>query len=442
MQNAPDAATTTQAAPQPASQTDPAGSPNLPPVGEYREAFAAIDDLPSSGLSGNPDPPRQPKPAEADPEPKEKGPPKEPAEKPAPSKEGKAKRRLPDDIDGLVNPKTKTEPDTKPVPEKIDDSEFEAESVPKRLREQYKMTRAELEKREARIKELEESTERVKKDTSDSVRGEYEKRLAEVDRRRVELESEVRFLDYTKSSEYREKYFEPLKAAWGETLAAIEGMTVTDSEGTEREVTSTDISQLLALPNPQARKLAHEMFGTAAPEIMNYRARLMRLTADRDKALDEWKKNGSEREKQMLEQRAEMIKTWEGDVKGYQEDYPELFGPKDGDAEGNEYLKQGYSLARKAFLAEGVKEGLSPELRMQEVLGAQTALTLRAMAYPRMLRDLNKTREENEALKAKLKEYEGSEPDLGGKPNRGEPGRADKDRSAEEMIDAIPGSSY
>ena len=434
-------ATTEAPSPAPSPQGTPtelAGSPNLPPVGEYKEAFSAIDDIPATGFDGKHDDP-PPKPADRSPEPKpgDRDDPKPGKEDPKPSK-----RRLPEDIDGLVKPKPKADSGKKPEDEKVEDSEFEAEAVPKRLRETYRATKENLTKAEQRVRELEETVEKAKKETADSVRTEYEKKLEDIDRRRAELETELRFSNYSKSEEYKEKYHGPLREAWKETLAGIEGMTVEDSEGNTREVNSDDISRLMAMPNAQARKVATEMFGTAASEIMQYRAKLMGLTTARDKALEEWRTKGSEREAQMAKDRQAMVKSWESDIQGYQTDYPELFGKRDGDADGNALIDAGNRLARKAFLAEGIPDGLTPEQRREEVLGAQTMTALRAMAYPRVLRDLNAAKSEIEELKSKLAEYQGTEPEPGGKPSRGGTSGSGKEATPEDAIDSIIGEGY
>jgi hypothetical protein len=415
-----------------------------PPLGDFREAFSAIDDIPSIG--GDDSGSRQSEPNRDTPAPKDK--PAKPAteqQRQEPAKDKPAKRSLGEDIEGVLKPKEQPKQgDQKPAQSGEDpDRLFESPETPKRLRETYKATKAELEKTSSRVKELEASVERAKAEASESVRKDYETRLAASEKRRAELDTELRFLDYQRSEDYNSKYHTPLRDAWKETMSAVNGMTITDAEGNEREVAPHDIAALLTMANPAARKAAERMFGTAAPEIMTYRQKLMGLTTAREKALEEWKVKGSERDEQVAKERQEIVKRWESDIDGYREDHPELFGDREGDEGGNQLIRSGLKLARTAFLAEGVPDGLTTTQRREAVLNAQSQLTVRAMAFPRVLRDLKSAEAEIESLRTRLAEYESTELEPGNRrQGESESGRGKRDLSPEEQIDALPGVRF
>lgn len=420
---------------QPGSGSSPDGSP---PLGDFREAFSAIDDIPSIGSETEPKPERT-----------EASPKKEVPEKPKtePAKEKPTKRSLGEDIDGVLKPKEQPQKqDQKPAQNGDDpDRLFEAPETPRRLRETYKATKAELEKTSFRVKELEESIERARTEASESVRKDYETRLAASEKRRAELDTELRFLDYQRSEDYNSKYHTPLRDAWKETMGAIDGMVITDPEGNERAVQPQDIAALMSMTNVAARKAADRMFGTAAPEIMTYRQKLMGLTTAREKALEEWKVKGSERDEQVQRERKEIVERWESEIEGFRIDHPELYGDRQGDEEGNSLLRAGTKLARTAFLAEGVPDGLTTTQRREHVLAAQSQLTVRAMAFPRVLRDFKAAEAEITKLRKRLAEYESTELEPGDRRNGdggGDAGGRGRELTPEEQIDAIPGVRF
>lgn len=414
----------------------------LKPLGDYQEAYSAIDNI--DGMSG--DVPKDnagaSKPAGDTPKPSAKPPDKaKPTDTGKESENPKApKKSLGDDLDSVLKPKPKTEPKVEPKPqdgENDPDKVFEHPETPKALRETYKRTKDELSKASARLKELETQVEASRREASETVRSELNPRIAAAERRAAELESELRFANYERSEDFNSRYQTPLREAWESAITQFEGMTITDAHGNEREFAPPDMARLMSLPNAQARKFAQEMFGTAAPEVMAVRAKLMDLTNARSKALEEWKTKGSEREKQIADQRKAVREQWDTSIKEYQNEYPDLFGPADGDSEGNALLDKGLSIVRTAFVGEGLPDGITPAQKHEAVLAAQTLTSIRAMAFPRLLRNFNKAQSEIEELKAKLAEYEGSEPGQGNR-NHGDEGRSSRGRSPEDEIDALP----
>lgn len=420
--------------------TDRGGVPAefQPPAGEsYQEANAAIDNIGSDDSDAKPQPEARREPRETR-ETKETAKPKA-EEKPEPKakeSEKPARKSLGDDIDALVKkPEPKAEK-AKADDTPVDDKDFDAPAVPKKLREAY---RKERETRTAVEKERDDYKGKLttaEKQAREALEKEYTPRIEAAEKRRAELETEFRFLDYKRSEDYKEKYEGPLKEEWKSIGDSFDGMKVTLASGEETEFDLSHVYQLTRMTTAQARKAASEMFGTAAPEVMSARTRVMRLMDARDKAVEEWSAKGSEREAQREKQHDEAVKYWEGGVKEYQTEYPDEFGHRDGDDEGNGLIDRGMKLAQLAIRGSGIPDGLTSEQRRETVLNAQRDLTLRAMAFPRTLRDLNKARAEIEELRSKLKEFEGSEPTPGNA--RGEPGtEAGKDELPEAAIDRI-----
>lgn len=418
--------------PNPAtSSSQPESGPQL---GDYSEAYTAIDQMAGS----TPERDREVENPSQDPKPEAKEPKKE-TPKPVSKEKSQPKKALGDDLDAIVGAKDEPKKEASETP-KPDDTEklFEAPGTPKQLREIHKKTREELRAATERIRELETATEKASREATEHVKSEYERRLAQSEKARAEHEEKLRFIDYKSSEEFESKYRTPLKDAWNETLTAFAGMTITDEDGKEREVSPQDFSELMTMPNVQARRAAEAKFGTAAPEVMVHRAKLMGLQTNLQKAVDEWKVRGSERENQVREHRESIRKQWEADIKGYQEEYPDLFGDRDGDSPGNDLIRSGFSLAKLALLGEGLSEGLTTQERTAKVLDAQTKLSIRAMAFPRVLRDLKSAEKEIETLRSRLAEYESSELPHGVRREDGDSGSGTRSETPEDEIDRIP----
>lgn len=353
-------------------------------------------------------------------------------------KEKPKRRSLGDDIDNLGNPK-----DDKKEEPKDEDAEWDRPETPRKLRDAYKKTKGEVELSKKRIGELEQLVAKTKQETEDSLKKDWEPRLAESEKRRSELETELRFLDYSRSEDYKAQFQTPWEEGWKAALSEFEGLKVTAPDGSEREFAPQDLHALINMPNFRAREIANAMFGTAAPDIMRHRAEIMRLTGARDKALNEWKQKGSERDAQIAAQRKETVKRWSDSIETFRGEYPELFGEREADSDGNKLLRDGNSLVRAAFLGEGIPEGLTSDQRREIILDAQSKVGVRAMAYGRAMRDLKKAEARISELEGKLKGYEGSEPEPGGHGGqRGDSGGGGKERSPEDEIDAIPGTRW
>lgn len=417
-----------------------------PPTGEYREAFAGIDAIDGmsdpSGSARVDDQPAKRESQKPEPKPESKPDAKPDGDK-APAQPGK--RKLNPDVEAAMKGPDKKDAHqdgkAKPDDGKSQSDPFDAPETPKSLREAYKRVREESETRAAKLKELEEKLPTVEKEVAERVRKEYEPRLSASEKRRAELEEEMRFSNYERTEEFNKQYHTPLVEAWKAVGSSIEGIIITDSEGKEREATLQDVVALTGMANPQARAKAHELFGTAAPEIMQHRANILRLTGEKQKAIDTWRQEGSKRDEAMQAQKKASVQRWSSELDGYAKDYPDLYGRRESDPEGNEMLDRGDKLIRLAFLAEGLPDGLTTQQRHEAHLESQVEVSARAKAFPRVVRDLTRAKGEIEALKKRLAEYESSEPGPGGRDTDRSGGSSGGGayKTPEEEIDAMPG---
>jgi hypothetical protein len=312
----------------------------------------------------------------------------------------------------------------------------------KQFREQYEMTKKERDDLASKIQEL----ERAKADGTRKEVEEATKSLkAEMDAIRKnaeELDTEVRYLNYTRSSDYKQKYETPLRDAWQTALGDIEGIRVTDEDGTERDANHQDIMVLLNVPVAKAAIIAQETFGPAAPEIMAHRRRLIELTQARDKSIAEWKEKGAQREvesKKQLESRQTRSRDlFESQFADYEKTHAQLFGRDDSDEEGNKLLDESDRLVRIALKGEGIDADMGYDDKVDLITKAQAQVALRARAYGRERLRVIRLQQKVAELEKKVGKVRSSEPGQGegtSTATRVSP------KNAEDAIDELP-SAY
>lgn len=401
--------------------------------GDYTDAFAGIDAIEGNGLE-NPMGSSIPAPAPSAPA----------APAPAPEPQAAApaapEPQKTDDLfnlDKLVAPKTEpTAPAKAPEPAKPEPTSL------KQFREQYELTKKERDDLASKIQELErakadgtkkeiETATKALKDEMDSIR-----------KRADELDTEVRYLNYTRSSEYKQKYETPLREAWQTALGDIEGIRVTDPDGTERDANHQDIMAIINLPTAKAAIVAQETFGPAAPEIMAHRRRILELTQARDKSISEWKEKGSQREieqRQQLEQRQTRSRQlFDTQFSEYEKSHAQLFAKEEGDDDGNRLLDESDRLIRIALKGEGVDADMGYDDKVDLITKAQAQVALRARAYGRERLRVIKLQQRVAELEKKIGKVRSSEPGQGegtSTATRVAP------KNAEDAIDELP-SAY
>lgn len=263
-----------------------------------------------------------------------------------------------------------------------------------------------------------------------------QEKLANAEKRLKDHEDELRFTNYQKSEEFKSKYQEPYERAWGKAITDLSDLSITDANGNARKFTAEDMLTLLNGGLVESRKLAEEWFGPAAPDVLARRDKIRDAHESMQAALDDAKKNGASREKELMEKRQGAFKETAGVVRNaFQEATKQILShpvhskwltPTDGDDEGNALLEKGYAFARDAFNAKPLAEGLSPEQRA-DAARKHAALINRAAAYRRLVAAVDKRDARIKELETALGEYESSVPGNGapsGGPAAGEPNDA------------------
>jgi len=356
--------------------------------------------------------------------------PAKPAAKPAPKPAAKVEPPKP-----KVDPEPEPEPDpdledeggktkeeidtTKPV--KAADLRTAYQSLKKKLQEEHLPKIAKL---ESRIKELESRPVDEASPIVDELKA-TKKRLEEA-------ESDLKFVRYEKSSEFQEKYEKPYKAAWGKAIQDLDELTIQTEDGGVRKATNQDMITLANLPLGEARSMARNLFGDAADDVMAHRRVIKELWEAQTKALHDAKSNASEHEKKLATQRQvehqEASRLWKETNNALAQKYPKWFAPVEGDAEGNELLRKGFSLADLHFigskhltpeqveaLPERFRNAIKTkgELQIQDQVFLDALLRNKIASHGRIAANLKKANARIKELEESLKAYERSEPPAG-----------------------------
>lgn len=250
---------------------------------------------------------------------------------------------------------------------------------------------------------------------------EMESALEYQKKRNDELESHIRLMDYSKSSEFAEKYQKPYEAGWGRAMSELKGFTVEDAEGNQREFTADDMLTLVNAPNVKeawtsAEQLVGEKF---APLLMQHRNEIRKLYDQQAVALEQARKNAGEhaesQKKNAAEMSAQIMAQWTSvnDEAKADPKFGRFFSQKEGDAVGNQKLGKGYELVDRAFSEKPNAPGLTSEQR-KDIVNRHAVVRNRAAAFGRLVNWLETSESRVAELEKELKQYRGSEPSTEG----------------------------
>lgn len=362
---------------EPAATPAPAATPSPTPSAPSSNGGDALQEIDALFAGA---PPEQKKPdAPAQPaaaKPAESKPAEKPAEKP-PEKKTEAKKEGDDQLKGAAQ-----------------------------LRKAYddlKVAHAALQK------QLEEKSKPVDDEEKKTLKAQHE----ELTKRYQETDGELRFVRYEKSQEYRDKYEKPMHKALKDAESEIGELMLTDGEGSERKATIQDFAALVDMPLQKAITQAKAWFGDAATEVLAHRRKVVDLSRSAKEAIEDYKKRGSEMEKQTTEQRKkqadEMRQKWTAENQTFSTKFKDTYGKKDGDDEGNALLEKGSKLVELAY---NESSGLSPEQMMR----LHVVVRNKAAAFDRMEHWNKKATEKIATLEKELQEFKASVPGGGSKP--------------------------
>jgi hypothetical protein len=328
-------------------------------------------------------------------------------------------------------PKPPAEPGSVPAGEP---GKGDKKASPWKLLDQHKAKIVEL---ESKLLESSKLPEQEKKGFLD--------RIEKAEARAKELEDHIRFVNYSKSSEFVTKYQQPYEKAWKAAMSELKEIPVIIGEGQTRPATTDDLLALVNMPLGAAREQAEQFFGPFANDVMAHRKTLKQLWEAQAQALEDAEKNGAERERQHNEMtqkklgeiQEQMNTTWQAanDEALKHEKHGKYFSKVEGDEDGNQRLTNGFEMVDKAFRENPKDPNLSPEQRAT-IIKRQAAVRNRAAAYGRLVSWIEERDNRIAELEKELSEIKSSSPttDGGGKPpeNPSVPSSA-RDRMHQEL---------
>ncbi len=252
----------------------------------------------------------------------------------------------------------------------------------------------------------------------------FDERITKAETRAKELEDHIRFVDYSKSEEFKTKFVDPYEKAWSRAMSELNEITIEDGNGGSRPVAPQDMLDLVNLPLGKAREIADNVFGAFANDVMEHRKEIKRLFEAQNEALDEAKKNGTERikqaqettQKQIAELHKQVTANWtkENEAITKDEKVGKYFTPVEGDEQGNQRLAKGFELVDKAFSENPLDPKLTPEQRAA-VVKRHAAVRNRAAGWGRLRYQNEQLEAKLAALEKELGEYKTGEPPTAGR---------------------------
>lgn len=393
------------ATPPPPPSIGAAAKGSVPAPSPMEESFAAMDkftDMDDEQPEAKPAPP--PKPTT---KPPVKPPAKAPGEKPPKQEETPP---VEEDEEGELDEQEQTDKGKGKEKESDPDKTPKGERLkPWPLVEKYKGMYNTAQKEIAELKSRQNGHEVPK---------EALEKITTLESRNKELEDEIRFTKYEKSQDYQDNYHKPYVEAWQKAVSELQEITITDANGQSRYGNSKDLLMLAQLPLGEARKVANQLFGEAADDMMAHRRIVRDLSDKQNKALEDARKNGGEREKQQsVEQQAKdkaaaesVGKAWSTINADAVAKY-EFLRPVEGQTERNERLDKAVK-----FVDETMELSLNKAKTEQEresILRRHSALRNRAIGFSVLKHENKSLKAELAELKKSLTEFQKSEPTTG-----------------------------
>jgi hypothetical protein len=271
---------------------------------------------------------------------------------------------------------------------------------------------------EARIKEIEA---KAPEDTKPLV-----EKLTATEKRNAELEQQIQFVDYEKSSDYQTKYYQPFLEEWTEAVGTFGQLTIKEQipDGVDemdqpkfriqtRQATADDLEKLANMPLSEMYEKVDELFGKASADVIGHIRNVKKLSSAMEKAKAKARKQSGEwsqqREIQTKQQRQHQVDLWTQFNKEIAERFAKLFGPEEGDTEGNALLAKGFATADILF---GIGQHAKPQTPEEQVQ-FHAMMRNKIANHDRIARRLKVAQTELAETKAALEAYEKSEPPAG-----------------------------
>lgn len=340
--------------------------------------------------------------------------------KPPPGKEAQEA----DDEPAKAEPAKEEKPEAPEKPEKAKADpakETPKETNVRRMAKEYEATKAKIAAYEKELAELKS------KPANDPEKEALNKKLETLEKRYKETDDELRFARYESHPEYKENFEKPFHEAYMAGQNKVANLKVIERKNDLDEITQAgrqstkeDFDRLMRFTDDdQAAAFAEEMWGGVKATIaLQHRELVLMKNADREKAIETYRKEGHTREAARREQHEKFVKDM-GALYNKERDeavakYPKLFAPIEGDEHGNSLLEKGFRDADDTM--DGMittEDGQRRRMTPQENARRQAMIRNKAGNHDRLWHlNMQKAKQIKE-LSEKLKQYEESEPGPG-----------------------------
>ncbi len=252
----------------------------------------------------------------------------------------------------------------------------------------------------------------------------FEEEITKLKTQNEELEKHLRYVDYAKSAEFKNKYQQPYEKAWERAAREVAEIRITDPQtGEQRPATTQDLYNVVVSPLNEARDLADSIFGKFADDVMQYRKEIRALNDAQEAALKEAKDNSIQRDKQLQEQQQTFLNKTAGEIKqvwdqanhefAERQDLAFIFKPADSDEDHKSRLTKGFALVDKAFATNSADPRLTPEQRA-EAVKMHAAVRMRAAGFGPLRAKYDAALTKIAALEKELGQFKQTVPPVGG----------------------------
>jgi len=276
---------------------------------------------------------------------------------------------------------------------------------PWKLVETYKKRAAVLEK------ELAETRSKIPVGTD--VDG-LNKKLEETTSRLKAADEELRFVNYSKSAEFKEKFGKPYEEAWQTAVSELAQIPLTLRDGSTRNFTDRDLITFANMDPATLTTTLKEVAPDFSDDIKAHVREVRKLAMAQTKALDDAKKMGSERFEQQMgavkQANDHATKLWTSQLDAASK--RALLQPVEGDDEWNTAVNSSTEFVDGAFKGNAFDPRLKPEDR-EKLIKDKVKLRVRALEAPLLKMKVTRLETQLAAVQKELDELKGSGPSGG-----------------------------
>lgn len=263
-------------------------------------------------------------------------------------------------------------------------------------------------------------------------------RMDSILKRNEELENEIRYVSYEKSTEFGQKYHQPYIDTLGQAMRDLARIPVVDDvSGQQRAATEQDLFELMNLDPVKQIDVAEAKFGPKlAQRVIAHADKVRDVLIARNKALEDAKANGGQREQQQREQQNRLVTQFTNKVKEWHSAAEQEWN-KDPDAkafdaivredgqqltpeetEHNTLVEKGKELV--SWVKRHPKDAKTPEEAAQ-IVRKQVAILKRAQYFGVLRRLYRSAQKKLDAAQKELAQYQGTSPTTSGRQTNGAP---------------------